>query len=183
MSRPESVSSSTHSRGCNSAICRISLRFFSPPEKPTLTPRRSISCSMPSLPATSRTRLRNSGVELVLTPLLALRVERGAQKGHGGDAGNFERILEGEEKALGGALLGRKGENVRAVEQHLPLRHHVVVLAGEHVRERRLARAVRPHQRVHAAAADRKLEPVENFLAVDLDVQILHFQQMHSILP
>src|SRR5215470_5083420 len=68
MSRPESVSSSTQSRGCNSAICRISLRFFSPPEKPTLTPRRSISCSMPSLPATSRTRLRNSGVEISSSP-------------------------------------------------------------------------------------------------------------------
>src|SRR5262249_25215151 len=68
MSRPESVSSSTHNRGCNSAICRISLRFFSPPEKPTLTPRRSISCSMPSLPATSRTRLRKSGVESSSSP-------------------------------------------------------------------------------------------------------------------
>jgi len=43
MSRPESVSSSTHSRGASSAICKTSLRFFSPPEKPTLTPRRSMS--------------------------------------------------------------------------------------------------------------------------------------------
>src|SRR5262249_12018205 len=77
--------------------------------------------------------------ELILTPLLALRVERGAKEGHGGDAGNFKRILEGEEKTLGGALLGREGENVLAVEQHLPLRHDVVVLPGEHVRERRLA--------------------------------------------
>src|SRR5215470_10053841 len=68
MSRPESVSSSTPSRGCNNAICKISLRFFSPPENPTLTPRRSISCSMPSLPATSRTRLRNSGVEISSSP-------------------------------------------------------------------------------------------------------------------
>src|SRR5262249_22237292 len=63
MSRPESVSSSTARRGASSAICRISLRFFSPPEKPTLTPRRSISRSMPSLPAASFTRLRNSGVD------------------------------------------------------------------------------------------------------------------------
>src|SRR6266446_2356547 len=68
ISRPESVSSSTHRRGSSSAICRISLRFFSPPENPTLTPRRSISCSMPSLPATSRTRLRNSGVESSSSP-------------------------------------------------------------------------------------------------------------------
>src|SRR5262245_14426805 len=95
--------------------------------------------------------------ELVLTPLLALRVERGAKERHGGDAGNFKRILEGEEKTLGGALLGGEGENVLAVEQHFPLRHDVVVLAGEHVRESRLARAIRPHDGMHAAPADRKL--------------------------
>jgi hypothetical protein len=33
---------------------------------------------------------------------------------------------------------------------------------------------------VNAALADRKLEPVEDLIAVDLDVQIFHFQQMHS---
>src|ERR671937_826778 len=48
-----------------------------------------------------------------------------------------------------------------------------------HARKRRFARAVRSHERMHAAGADRKLEPVEDFLAVDLDVQVLHFQQMH----
>src|SRR3954449_1039577 len=40
MSSPESVSSSTQSRGSSNAICSTSLRFFSPPEKPTFTPRR-----------------------------------------------------------------------------------------------------------------------------------------------
>src|ERR1019366_7669867 len=39
MSRPESVSSSTARRGSSTAICKISLRFFSPPEKPTLSAR------------------------------------------------------------------------------------------------------------------------------------------------
>jgi len=37
MSRPESVSSSTASFGCSTASWRISRRFFSPPEKPSLT--------------------------------------------------------------------------------------------------------------------------------------------------
>src|SRR2546427_9286007 len=46
MSRPESISSRIQTAGSNSAICRISLRFFSPPENPTLTPRRSMSCGM-----------------------------------------------------------------------------------------------------------------------------------------
>ena len=39
MSRPESVSSSSASVGSSTSICRISLRFFSPPEKPSLTER------------------------------------------------------------------------------------------------------------------------------------------------
>ena len=37
MSSPESVSSRIASFGCKRAICSISSRFFSPPEKPSLT--------------------------------------------------------------------------------------------------------------------------------------------------
>src|ERR1039457_2883232 len=37
MSRPESVSSSTAKRGSSTDICKISLRFFSPPENPSFT--------------------------------------------------------------------------------------------------------------------------------------------------
>src|ERR1700722_3631557 len=68
MSSPESISSRMHRLGSKSAICKISLRFFSPPEKPTLTPRRSMSCGMFSRVATSRTFLRKSGVENSLSP-------------------------------------------------------------------------------------------------------------------
>jgi hypothetical protein len=39
MSRPESVSSRMASVGSSTAIWRISLRFFSPPEKPSFTER------------------------------------------------------------------------------------------------------------------------------------------------
>ncbi len=37
MSSPESVSSRMPSSGFSMAICSISQRFFSPPEKPSLT--------------------------------------------------------------------------------------------------------------------------------------------------
>ena len=47
MSRPESVSSSTATSGSSSAICRISLRFFSPPQKPWLRWRLAKEGSMP----------------------------------------------------------------------------------------------------------------------------------------
>ena len=43
MSRPESVSSRIASVGSSSAIWKISLRFFSPPENPSLTARLSIA--------------------------------------------------------------------------------------------------------------------------------------------
>ena len=39
MSRPLSISSRMERRGSSTAICSTSLRFFSPPEKPSLTPR------------------------------------------------------------------------------------------------------------------------------------------------
>jgi len=42
MSSPESISSSTISLGFNRAICKSSLRFFSPPEKPSLTPLQKL---------------------------------------------------------------------------------------------------------------------------------------------
>ena len=55
-------------RGCNTAIWRISLRFFSPPEKPTLTGRLSISASIFSALAWARTNFRNSGAEISGSP-------------------------------------------------------------------------------------------------------------------
>ena len=52
----------------------------------------------------------------------------------------------------------------------------IVGLAGEHVGERRFSRAVRAHDRVHLARLDDEIEALEDFLAVDLDVQVLDFQ-------
>ena len=57
-----------------------------------------------------------------LAALLALRIERGAQERHGGDTGNFQRILEGEKQTGGRAFVGRHVENILAVEQHLARR-------------------------------------------------------------
>ena len=44
------------------------MRFFSPPEKPTLSGRLSISSAMPRRAASARTRFRNSGVVNSLWP-------------------------------------------------------------------------------------------------------------------
>src|SRR3546814_4622197 len=60
MARPESVSARIASVGSRMPICTISLRFFSPPEKPTFTGRLSMSMSSLSNPAFSRASLRKS---------------------------------------------------------------------------------------------------------------------------
>ena len=94
-------------------ICTISLRFFSPPEKPTLTGRLSISASMLELAASARASFRNSAPDSGFSSRLrALGVERLAQELDVGDAGDLDRILEAEEQPGGGALVRVEGEEV-----------------------------------------------------------------------
>ena len=60
MSRPESVSSRIAISGLSTAICRISARFFSPPEKPSLMYRDRNESSMCSTSSSSFSSERNS---------------------------------------------------------------------------------------------------------------------------
>jgi hypothetical protein len=60
MSRPESVSSSTARRGSRTAIWSTSLRFFSPPEKPSFTERCISFSSISTSFIFSRTSVRKS---------------------------------------------------------------------------------------------------------------------------
>ena len=60
MSSPESVSSRIASLGSSTAICRISLRFFSPPLKPVFTERLRKAGSISTSLAFSSTMSRNS---------------------------------------------------------------------------------------------------------------------------
>jgi hypothetical protein len=75
MSRPESVSSRMASWGCSSAIWRISWRFFSPPEKPSLRLRSANFGSICSSFICSRRSLANcrTGTSWPLTELTAVR--------------------------------------------------------------------------------------------------------------
>ena len=95
-------------------IWTISLRFFSPPEKPTLTGRLSISASMPSSAAWLARELEESRArQLRFAARAALRIEAVAQELEVGDAGDFDRILEAEEQPGGGALVRLHGEQVQ----------------------------------------------------------------------
>ncbi len=115
---------------------------------------------------------RNSG----LTARFALGVQRGAQEGHSGDARNFHRILEREEHALGGTLVRRHLQQVLALEQDLAAGDFIARLAGDHVRQRRLAGAVRPHDRVDLAFVHGERQPMEDLAILDTNLQVFDFE-------
>ena len=56
-------------------------------------------------------------IERVEPPAAAQRVERGAQKVQVADPGDLDGVLEGQEDTGGGAVLGRQGEQVLALER------------------------------------------------------------------
>ena len=68
--------------------------------------------------------------------MLALGVEGLADKGQGWDARDLQRILEGEEQALGRPLRRVEGEQVLAVKQGRAARDLIPAATGEGVAER-----------------------------------------------
>ena len=71
--------------------------------------------------------------EFALAARLALRIQRGAQKGHCGDAGNFHRILKCQKHSLGGALIRRHFQQIFAFKPDLSARDLITWLAGDDV--------------------------------------------------
>jgi hypothetical protein len=138
-------------RGWRTAICRISLRFFSPPE----------------------------GRHFCLAARLALRVQRRAQEGHVADAGDLDRVLEGEEQPVGGTLLRVHLQQVLAVQRGRAVRHLVAGAARQYVGKGRLARAVRPHDRVHAARFDIEVDALEDDFVFFLKFHVQIFDIKH----
>ena len=57
----------------------------------------------------------------------------------------------------------------------------VAIAAGQHLRERAFAAAVRPHDGVHFAGVDGQVDPFEDFLAVHAGMQIFDFEQTHRL--
>ncbi len=183
MSSPESVSSRIARLGSSSAICRISLRFFSPPEKPSLTLRSRKSGFISSSFIFSRTKSSNSSGSSSSLPRCGLhRVVGQPQKLAVGHTRYFDRILETEEHAGARARFRRQFEQIPAFEQHLAAGDFVGRMAGQHLGEGALARAVRPHDRVHFAALHREVDALENFDAVDGRAQPAHLEQGLAVL-
>ena len=123
------------------------MRFFSPPENPSLMYRERKLSSIFSSCISALSRFE----ELARRHLLALRSQRGAQEVDGAHTGDRGRVLEAEEEAEPRAGVGREREQVLAAEGDRAAGDDVLGVTHERVRERALARAVRPHERVDLA--------------------------------
>jgi hypothetical protein len=97
----------------------------------------------------------------------ALCVQRGAQEIRIADAGQFHRILEGQEHAECGARFRLQAQQVLPVESRGAAGHGVVLAPGQHVAERGLAGPVRPHDGVYLALRQLEVDPVQDGLVAD----------------
>ena len=76
------------------------------------------------------------------------------------------RVLEREEQPALRALVGASLGEVLAVEEDLAVGDLVRRVAHQGVRQRRLARAVRAHDRVHLVRVDREVDALDDLCPV-----------------
>jgi hypothetical protein len=88
-----------------------------------------------------------------------LGVERRAHEVGDRDAGDLDRVLEGQEDARVGALVRLHVQDALAAEEDVAVGHLVRRMAGDHLGERALARAVRTHDRVDLALVHLQVHP------------------------
>ena len=121
-------------------------------------------------------------VVLAAVTRLALRVDRAAQEARDRDARDRVRVLEGQEEPALRALVGPQLDEVLAVEQDLALGDLVGRVPHQRVGERRLARAVRAHDRVLLVQVDRQVDALDDLGAVfERDVEVLDLEQCHRV--
>ena len=119
--------------------------------------------------------------DLRLAARLAVGVDRHPQVLGDGHAGDRDRVLEGHEQAGARALLGVGLGDLLAVEDDLALGDLERRVAHDRVRERRLAGAVRPHQRVDLAPRDLEVEALEDLLVLGAHVQVANLEVSHGL--
>lgn len=123
-------------------------------------------------------------IQLVFATRLALRVQRGAQEIGVVDAGNFHRVLKGQEQASGGAFFRRQVEKILAVELHAACADLIAVSTGQYIAQRGLTRAIGTHDGVYLAGLDVQRQALEDVFAGDAGVEVVDCEHgiFHQIL-
>ena len=116
------------------------------------------------------------GVEFVDAAVLADGVERRLEEVHVADAGDLDRVLEGEEDAFARPILGGHFEQVLAVVGDASAGDLVKFAAGEHLGQRALAAAVGPHDGMDFTGVHGEVDAFQNFTIANFGVQIFDFE-------
>ena len=158
------------------------MRFFSPPEKPTLRARLSISLLISSFSAAAFTLRMKSGVESSPSPrarrwALSVALRKVMVPTPGISSGYWKARNTPEAARSSGLNL----EDVHAVEQDLAVEDLIILLAGDDVGQRRLAGAVGAHDGGDFAVLNGEVETVEDLLVLDGDGQVLDFDHCSKV--
>mgnify|MGYP003148036851 CR=1 FL=1 len=117
-------------------------------------------------------------IPLFLALGLAGGFQRRLEEFHVGHTGDLHRVLERQEQTQLGALLGLQIGQALALEQGVAAGDLVVVLAGQHIGQRRFAGAVGAHDGVYLTGVHGQVQALENGFAGYGGVQITNFQHV-----
>ena len=177
MSRPESVSSSTARRRLDDQHLQDLVAFLLAAREPFVhAARQEALVHLHELHLGAHQLQEFVGIHFGLSQRLAPRVHRGLEQVDVVDAGNFHRVLESEEQPGTRTLFGRQRKEVTTFELHAAAGDFVAGPAGEHVRQRALARSIGAHDGVHLAGIDGEGQSLQHLLAADGGGEILDLQ-------
>src|SRR5690606_34456857 len=120
-------------------------------------------------------------VQFLLAARAALRVQGRAQEIGVVHARDLDRVLEGEEQAGRGPLLGRQRQQVATLEGHFAGGDLVALAPRQHVAQGGLAGAVGTHDGVHLAGLYVEAESLEDLAAVDGGVEVVDLEHAGSL--
>ena len=184
MSRPESVSSRMASAGVQDRHLEDLVALLLAAREPLVYgPLHQRVVDVDDLGLLLDQRQEVHGVQLRLAAVLADRVEGRLQEVDVADAGDLHRVLEREEHALARPVLRAHGQQVLPLVGDGAPGDLVARPPRQHVRERRLPRPVRPHDRVHLARVHGQVQPLEDVVPSHLRAQPLDLKHWCSSCP
>ena len=87
--------------------------------------------------------------------------------------------MESKEEARRRALFGFQIKQVVAFKRRGTVGDLIAILTGKHIAQRRLARAVRPHDGVHFAGFDFQIDAFEDLLVLFFQFYVQVFDAQH----
>ena len=163
MSRPESVSSRIAILGLSSSSCRISCRFFSPPEKPSFRFRCANDGSIDSWSMASRSSLPNVRIFGASPRTAVIAVRRKFDTETPGTSTGYCMARNSPARALASTLIASTSSPSSVIEPWVTV---YFGMPGDRVRQRGLARAVRPHDRVRLPGRDGQVDAAQHLKAL-----------------